>query len=611
MSNSVSFNKGELEKFPKSPGVYIMKGEGEKILYVGKAKNIKARVKQYFSSHPDERAMIPHLVAQVCTIDTIIVFSEKEALILENTLIKKHKPKYNALLKDDKSYFSLEINPHDLWPMVKVVRYKRISEGRGLLFGPYTQGHSARETLEILRRLFPLRQCSDRELVSRKRPCILYDMKRCIAPCVAKCTKEEYDTAVSKLISFLKGHDLTLLKELRGEMEKASAQLEFEKAEAILRTIQHIEATLEKQKIEKATFDDMNAIGIARKLDEVVVTELFFREGKLIGSSNHRFSYNAEEDDELLSSFLLQAYQGQIDLPKIILLPIELQDQDALSAILQIELHNPKKGDKKELILMAQKNATATLERVVEERDLKEKVLISLEEECKLTNYPEKIECFDNSNMAGAEPVSAQVVFIGGQKATKYYRKYKIAQATASDDYEALREALTRRYKKAKEEDNLPDLLLIDGGRGHLNIAHAVLESLNISTVDLIAISKEESKHTKGLTQEKIFLIGAQEPLVFKTHSPILLFLQEIRDEAHRFALTFQRKRRGKKLLTTTLLEIPGIGEIKSKRLLIHFGSLKRVLAASKEDLKEVKGITKQDIQRIEELKARQEKREP
>lgn len=596
------FDPKHLSRFPVSHGVYLMKNKEGKILYIGKAKNLRQRVCQYFTPGKDGRLMVPYLTAKVENVDFMVVDSEKEALLLENNLIKKHQPKYNALLKDDKTYFSLFINHKHLWPMLRIVRYKGKPQDQGLYFGPYTQGHAARETLELLRRLFPLRQCSDQELIRRTRPCILYDLKRCVAPCVGKCTKAEYDELVKKVISFLKGHDTTILKDLQHDLDQAIENLSFEKADRIHKTIQAILATLEKQKVQEASGTDKDVLGLYRYGDKVVLTQMIFREGKLIQSYDHLFLHNAQEDSELLSSFILQHYPHQEELPQEILLPLSLYDKDTLITILsedrkqKILLTTPEKGTKKALLEMAQKNAKAKFEREEENIKAQEQILMTLEEELSLLNYPEKIECFDNSHLSGTESVSAMVVFFRGEKDKKRYRTYAIKSAAASDDYGALKEVLTRRYSKAKEEDNLPDLIVIDGGKGHLNIALETLSSLNISTCDVISIAKEQHKHTKGITAERIFLPFQDQPKVFPLHSPVLFFLQKIRDEAHRFVLQYQLKKRKKKSFQSHFEQLMGIGPIKEKRLLRHFGSLKRILQATEEEWRSVKGITKKDI---------------
>ncbi len=604
----MKFDPSSLSRYPKDPGVYLMKnGEGV-IIYVGKANSLKVRLKQYFGGS-DGRAIIPLLLDQIASIDTIIVSSEKEALLLENTLIKKHQPKYNALLKDDKTYCSLAINYKHRWPMVRIVRYKGKPPPDALYFGPYTNGHAARQTVDLIRHLFPLRQCSDRELVNRSRPCILYELKQCLAPCVSKCTKEEYDTVVQRVIHFLRGHDSIVVQELKEEMEKAIEDLEFERAETIHLALKNIEATLEKQNVEKARGEDLDVIGLFRLGSDVVLTQVFFREGKIIGKEDHFFDHNAQEDEELLSSFLLQEYQDLASLPKEILIPYEVPESETIASLLSegkkrsVEIHVPLRGNKKSLLEIARKNAEAHFQRAKEHQSTNEQLLMALEEKCQLTNYPERIECFDNSNISGTEPVSAMVVFTAGQKDTKRYRKYKIKTADPSDDYGALREVLTRRYAKAIEEDDLPDLLLIDGGKGHLQIAVDVLKQLNIITVDVISLAKEEGKHTKGMTAERIFLQQEEYPLLLRPHSPLLLFLQQIRDEAHRVAISFHRQRRSKKSLSSALDTIPGIGPIKRKRLLSHFGSMKRILEASEDEWKKVPGITKRDIETLKNMR--------
>lgn len=596
----MSFNTQQLSHFPTSPGVYIMKNDKEKIIYVGKAKNLRNRVKQYFTGG-DGREMIPYLVAQVAEIDTIVVRSEKEALILENNLIKKHRPRYNALLKDDKTYFSLMINHKHQWPMIRVVRFKGKPPTGNLYFGPYAHGHAARETLELLRALFPLRQCSDRELASRTRPCILYDLKRCIAPCVEKCTHEEYDALVKQVVNFLRGKDKEVRRELKAEMEAAVEELEFEKADRIFQTLQFIEKTLEKQQVEKAGTADLDVIGLYREASNVVVTQLLFREGKLISSNDHLFQHNAQEDQDLLSSFLLQQYSDQEILPDEIVVPLELSA--SLDSLINVKVHAAKRGNKRALLEMAHANAEAKFRR---QANFKEQTLLKMEEELHLTNYPERIECFDNSNISGTEPVSAMIVFSAGEKDSKCYRKYKIKTAGPSDDYGALKEVLTRRYKRALEEDNLPDLIVIDGGKGHLNLAIEVLSSLDVSTVDVIAVAKEEGRHDRGITAEQIFLREQKQPIILKPNSPILFLLQQIRDEAHRFAITFQRVRRGKKSLASALDTLPGIGPVKKQRLLRRFGSLKRILDADPEEWREVKGITAKDIETLKKQKNKQ-----
>lgn len=582
-----------------------MKDAHGEIIYVGKANNLRQRVRQYFLPRGDGRVIIPFLVAKVESIDTIIVTSEKEALLLENNLIKEHKPRYNALLKDDKAYIALKINDKHPWPMVGVVRYKGKPKADGSYFGPYTSAEAARETLDLLHTLFPLRQCSDQELVRRTRPCILYDMKRCVAPCVNRCTKEEYDKLVKNTAKFLKGQDREVLKDLYFEMEKASENLEFEKAGVFLRTIQHLEKTLEGQKVDKPLGIDTDILAIYRQGEEVVLTKLIFRNGKLMGSFDYNFSSIAEEDPELLESFLVQHYENQNELPKEILLPISLPTAQALMEIISagkrsVQILCPQKGEKKALVDMAYTNAEAAFLKRKDQQSIREKTLLEMQERFHLARYPRRIECFDNSSIAGTLVVSTMVAFYEGEKDSSRYRKYKIRNLAEGDDYAAMREVLERRYRRAKDEDDLPDLLIVDGGKGHLNIAIKVLTELNlIAAIDVVGLAKEESRHDKGMTIEQVFLPNLKDPILLKSTSPILFLLQKIRDEAHRTAITYHRKLRSKKYVRSALDDIAGIGPAKRKALLTHFGSLKKLSEASEEEIKGVKGISQANVDAI------------
>ncbi len=595
----MAYNTKILDQFPTDPGVYLMKNAGNEVIYVGKAKNIKQRVKQYFVPGRDSRAMVPILTAQVVVIDTIIVPTEKAALLLECTLIKKHQPKYNILLKDDKTFVSLMMNHRHKWPMVRVVRYKGKPKEDGLYFGPYTNALAARQTFEVLSKVFPLRQCSDEELKRRSRPCLLYSIKRCVAPCVNKCTKEEYDLLVDGAKKFLKGENKEILKNLYVEMEKAAEALEFEKADALLRSIRQIEhVTQQDQSVAKSKGKDLDVLGIFRHGTLVIIAQLLFRNGSLVGSEHYTFNEVAEEDPELLTSFILQHYTKNVEFPEEILSPVKLKDASLIEDILprKVTIVTPLIGEKRSFITLAEKNAKALFHLEKDQEALKEKMLLDLQETCQLTRYPKRIECFDTSNLAGKDPVASMAVFINAEKDKKEKRLYKIKGLTKPDDYAALHQVLSRRLLRAKEEDSLPDLVIVDGGKGQLNIALQVFKELDIATVDAIGIAKENAKHTKGLTLERIFLPEQKEPIQLKPHSPLLFFLQNIRDEAHRTAIQFQRNRTQKRTIVSQIDDIPGIGPIKRARLLTHFGSLKRVRAATREELKAIPGITEKDI---------------
>lgn len=599
------FDSGKLDLFPAQPGVYIMKDRHAAVLYIGKAKNLRSRVKQYFLPGGDGRIMVPYLIAKVETVDTIIVASEKEALLLENNLIKEHQPQYNALLKDDKTYIALKVNHKNPWPTVRLVRYRGRPEPDGLYFGPYTSAYSARATLDLLNRIFPLRQCSDQELARRTRPCILYDMKRCIAPCVHKCTREEYNKLVDNTIRFLRGQDKDILKDLYHEMEIAAEALEFEKAGSLLRTIRQIERTVEGQNVDKPLGEDSDAIGVFRQGEDVIVSQLFFREGKLMGSRHYDFSNIAQDDSELIESFLIQQYEKQDEMPQNILIPLALENAETIGDILsadkrrKVYIQTPQRGERRALLDLARLNAEATFKKEKDEGEIREKTLLEMQERFRLTRYPRRIECFDNSNLFGSEAVSVMVAFTDGLKDKSRYRKYKVKTVSGPDDYSTMMEVLLRRYKRAKEENDMPDLLIVDGGKGHLNVALKALAELNVISVDVIGIAKEEGRHDKGMTSEQVYLPNSKDPVFLRHTSPILYLLQKIRDEAHRFAITFHRKRRSKALTKTALEDIPGIGPVKRKMLLRKFGSVKRLLETSEEELRQIKGLSRSNVESI------------
>jgi excinuclease ABC subunit C len=595
----------QLDTIPTLPGVYLMKGKEGDVLYVGKANNLRARIKQYWLPGGDGRFMVPFLIAKVHAVETIVVTSEKEALLLENNLIKKHQPKYNALLKDDKTYIALKVTTRSTWPTIQLVRYRGRPEADGLYFGPYTSALAARGTLDLLNRLFPLRQCSDQEFARRTRPCILYEMKRCIAPCVGKCTKEEYDQLVDKTVKFLRGQDKVVLKELHREMEQAAEALEFERAGNLLRTIQQIEKTIESQHVDKPLGTDADALGIYRQGEDVIVSQLLIRSGKLLGSQHYDFKHIAENDAELLESFLVQHYGKHEELPHEILLPIPVEASEAIQELLstgkkrKVDIFCPQKGDKRHVIDMAMTNAQTTFKQRKDENAIREKTLLDMQERLHLSRYPKRIECFDNSNIGGAEPVSAMVAFTDGVKDRARYRKYKVKTVVGPDDYATMMEVLMRRYKRGKEENDLPDLLIVDGGKGHLNVALKVMADLNIITVDIISVAKEQGRHDKGITAEQVFLPNVKDPVFLRPTSPILYLLQQIRDEAHRFAITFHRKRRNKATLSSEIEGLTGIGPVKRKRLLRHFGSVKKLAEATEEDLKQLSWLSQANRQTL------------
>lgn len=600
----MSFDPQILCLYPEEPGVYLMKDSEGIVLYVGKAKNLRARIKQYFIPNRDSREMVPYLTAQVVTIDTIIALTEKDALILENTLIKKHQPKYNVLLKDDKTFVSLIMTQHK-WPMLRLVRYKGNPKDDGIYFGPYTNALAARQTYDMLSRLFPLRQCSDGELGNRVRPCLLYDIKRCIAPCVNLCTEEEYSKHVESAIRLLKGKDKEIFKELEKQMEKAANDLLFEKAHELKTLIDQIKHVTEIKHIDNPEAKDCDALGLYREADAVMIALLMFREGKVVGSEHFSFHFIASNESEILTSFILQHYKNQTSIPKEILVPSIIPEIETLEEIIsesashKISIANPKKGRKQDLIEMAQRNAKALFIREQDVRSLKEKMLLDLAETLQLTRFPRRVECFDTSNIAGTDPVASLVSFIHGEKDKSRTRLFKIKTRENADDYAAMKEVLRRHFTKEKEKNDFCDLLIVDGGKGQLRIALEIFQDLGIASVDVIALTKEDARHDKGLTQEKVYVPNAPDPILIDPRSPMLFFLQKVRDAAHKQAIEYHRKRRSKRTLSSELDSIAGIGPTKKRHLLQYFGSVKAIKNASKEDLEKVKCLSKKDIETL------------
>ena len=595
------FDPRQLALYPDEPGVYLMKDRGEQVLYIGKAKNLRARLKQYFAVNGDSREMVPFLTAQVETIDTIVALTEKDALILENNLIKRYLPKYNVLLKDDKTFISLVLTRHK-WPMIRLVRYKGKPKDEGTYFGPYTNALAARQTFDLISRLFPLRQCSDTELANRVRPCLLHGIKRCIAPCVNLCTEEEYGRHVAAATQLLKGQDKEVLKELERRMGAASDALEFEKADEYLHLIQQIEHVTQVQHVDNPAAKDCDVLGLHREADAVMIALLIFREGKIIGSEHFHFHLIAANDAEILESFILQHYKYQDAIPAEILVPCHLNQAEPLGEILsesaarRVAVLTPQKGKKRDLVEMGLRNAKALFVREQDARSLKEKMLLDLQETLQLTRYPRRIECFDTSNIGGTDPVASLACFVHGEGDRSRTRLFKI-KSGSGDDYTAMKEVLRRHFTREKEKNDFSDLLIVDGGKGHLNLALEIFQDLGIASVDVIAVAKQEARHDKGLTQEKIHVPHRKDPLLIDLRSPLLFLLQRIRDEAHRLAIAYHRKRRSKRTITSALDDIPGIGPIKKQRLLKHFGSIKAIKRATPEELKEVKGLSKRDLE--------------
>ncbi|WP_348663148.1 excinuclease ABC subunit UvrC [Chlamydia vaughanii] len=580
---------------PTSPGVYLMKDAAGEVLYIGKAKNLRNRIATYFQKQGDSRERIPFLMKKTTDIETILVSNETEALLLENNLIKKYHPKYNVLLKDDKTFFCLAISLTHPWPKIDAIRTKAItSSKKQIIFGPYVSAEACRTLLEVISQWFPLRTCSNREFATRKRPCILYEMKRCLAPCVNLCSHEEYEETLKKAVLFLKGKITDIIHDLEQSIQKASEEQKFEQAGMYYRTLKLIQQAMAKQHVEKFHFQNIDAIGLYRKYQEAVITVLTVRSGKLLGARHFLFSENAQEDPDLLSSFILQYYANQPHIPKEILTPIPLKIPDLPQLLNQDSpphVRSPNTGYGKELLNLAKNNAelhaeTASSSSLLPYEEMK-KIL-------KSPDYPYRIECYDNAHLQGSHAVGVYIVYENDALSPKDYRTFSIS--STHNDLAAFHEVLSRRFNSLSS--TLPDMIVIDGGRTQFSQAKKTLKGLNLTGIQVVSIAKEASNHSGSLRNEKLFCDTFPQGVKLPPTSKLLQFFQKLRDEAHRFAISKHRRKRSKDLLAPQE-KIPGIGEVKRKRLLQKFKSWKRVMEATQGELETIPGITKKDIKQL------------
>lgn len=584
---------------PEAPGVYLFKSEKGEILYVGKAKNLKKRLSNYLRQDLSQTPKIRALLAKAAQVEIIVARSEKEALLLEANLIKKHRPRYNVILRDDKAYPLLRISLHEKFPGIKVVRRRR--KDKALYFGPYPSAGAVKETLRFLGRIFPLRRCSTAEFRRRERPCLYYQIGRCPAPCVGKISEEEYRQIVNGAIMFLRGKAGPLLKKLQAEMEACAERLEFERAAVLRDRIRAIEKTLEAQVVALSEERDLDVFAVARQGEKISGCVLFVRSGALIGKKNFHLTRVDLDEPSLFSLLLRQFYDEGKYIPDEILLPIEPEDQEFLSEWLselagkKVEIRVPKRGARRSLMEMAKKNALEALAARLKGERPYEELAEEMAAYLRLPRIPHRVEGVDISNIQGEIPVGVTVSFLDGSPDKKAYRRYHIKGVFQPNDYAMMFEVLERRLTRGVEEDNLPDLLVIDGGKGQLQIALTVLEELGLKgEIGVCAIAKEREKEG-----DKIYIPGRKNPLNLARHNEILRFLQRVRDEAHCFAITFHRKTRSKKALVSSLDQIPGVGPKRRQTLLRHFGDLEAIIKASVEEIARLPGLNRKVAQEI------------
>ncbi len=579
--------RGDIVPPPDSPGVYLIKDMSGKIIYIGKASSLKRRVSSYLSMSAATDAKTTALKERASDLDYIITVSEEEALILEASLVKIHKPRFNVRLKDDKKWLYLKITSEE-WP--RIVLTREIMGDNGRYFGPFTEAGLARKTLDIVRRVFPIRSCKREVGGKRSKPCLYYQIKMCLAPCTLDVEKQEYDELVAGAVAFLGSHHKDLANRLEEKMKNASFNLDFERAGRIRDRLKVIKKTHTGREAVPLSRHNQDIIGIGVKKDLACAQVFFVREKRIVGRK--RFFLDGVENvalDEVVSSFLRQYYSSTPDIPKEVIIQHGLKDAPAISKWLggkrksKVLIKNPKRGGKRKLLEMAKKNAEFELgQRVIKEKIKEEKnrAVEELQKELDLPSPPRHVEAIDISNIGGRQAVGSLVVFKDGGASKKDYRRFKI-KTKGPDDVGMIREVVLRRYSKV---DVLPDLLLIDGGKGQVNATMDVLKSLEKGAVPVVGLAKE---------YEHIFMPERSDPLVLSSDSEALKLLQRIRDEAHRFALSYHKKLRKKALEGSILDDIPSVGEKRKKLLLERFGSVEKIKKATLEELMEVPWITK------------------
>ena len=606
-----------LKNLPSKPGVYLMKNSLGEVIYVGKAKILKNRVKSYFQNSKNHSEKVRVMVKHIAEFEYIVTDSEMEALILECNLIKKYSPRYNILLKDDKFYPFIKITVNDDFPRVFVTR--NYSKDGSKYFGPYTNGTAVYETINLINKIFPLRTCKllIKEGGETVRPCLNYHIKKCFGPCGGYISKEEYGKMINDVIDILSGKDTTVLKVLQSEMEEASMNLEFEKAADLRDKILAIKAIVEKQKIFKTMEGDEDFINIYKDEKDSCVQVFFSREGKILGREHFIFENTAEDSiEEILEEFITSFYGGTAKVPRTIYVPA-LSNVELVEEYLTIKrgakvwIKVPQKGQKREMLEMVKNNAQITLEKFkdkyLRDKEINKIALEELQELLDLEIWPSRIEAYDISNIQGVDSVGSMIVFEEGRSKNSDYRRFRIKTVKGANDYDSMREILTRRFSHGLEEvkaiqesklqfsagkfSNFPDLIMMDGGKGQINIALEVLRDLNIN-IPVCGLVKDDKHATRGI-------IYNNEELIINRSSNLMQLIRRIQDEVHRFAITYHRSLRDKKTLHSVLDDIPNVGEKRRRALLMKFGSVDNIKSATLEQLLETPSINNKAAESI------------
>lgn len=590
----------QLKKLPAEPGVYLMKDEHDKIIYVGKAISLKNRVRQYFQSSKNHSSKVKSMVKNIKSFEYIITDSELEALILECNLIKKYRPKYNVLLRDDKTYPYIKVTVNEDFP--RVLKVRKVLRDKAKYFGPYTNVEAVNDTLEVIRNIYPIRTCNvdiDRAIKNNMRPCLNHHIKRCVGPCTGNVSKEEYNKMIEEIILFLSGKEEKLIEILKEKMNKCSMEFNFEEAAIYRDKIINLQEMMQKQKIDIST-DDINQdiIAMAYNDEEACVQAFFIRHGKIVGREHFILEGTKDSSKEsILGSFVKQFYMNAEYIPKEIIIESEIEDQVVMQEWLsnikgqKVSIRVPQKGDKKSLIAMVKKNAMEYLEKFSNLNKRKyersEGALIELADILGLKEPPRRIESYDISNIQGVDSIGAMVVFTNGLKDKKEYRRYKIKTVEGPNDYDSMAEILDRRLQKG----DFPDLILLDGGKGQVSAVQKVFDKYNID-IPLWGMYKDDKHRTKGL-------ICATKEIELDKTSNLYRFVASIQDEVHNYAISYHRSLRNKSLTKSTLDNIPGVGEKRKKALLSHFKNIEDIKNASVDELSQIDGLNKSVAENI------------
>ncbi|QOR33808.1 excinuclease ABC subunit UvrC [Clostridium sp. 'deep sea'] len=590
--------RDKLKLLPDMPGSYIMKNCDGKIIYVGKAVNLKNRVRSYFNSFHSHDPKTQELVSNIYDFEYIVTDTEIEALVLESILIQKHQPKYNIRIPDNKHFLYIKINKNLLYPRLESA-YK-VSKDKSTYFGPFPNSWAVRNLVDVLSKVFKLRTCKKVITTDKKdRACLKYHIKLCLGPCIKAINVEDYHARLEKAIRYLNGEEREIINELTSEMDNAAQNLQFEKAARIRDNIKSLSKVLEKQKIVSGKGENSDIISLARGVEDVCTIVMFMRDGHIVGRDINVIEGGVEKrSEDILTAFVKQYYVLDTFIPRNIIVDGEIYDQQLLEEWLtdkkksKVYIHIPQRGDKKRLALMARKNAMLAVEERWKQRgshdDIRQGTMSELAHFLKLPTTPKRIECYDISNTQGQQSVGSMVVFIDGQAAKKHYRRFRIKTVEGPDDFSSLKEVLERRLKKLNSNDlsfgQTPDLIIIDGGMGQLSSVMTIVQKLSATDITIVSLAKRE---------ELIYRPGSKIPIELPRQSRSLYLVQRIRDEAHRFAIEYHRNLRSKRQKSSTLLKIQGISTVRQRNLMKEFGSIKSISKASVKQLLEVKSMNK------------------